>query len=375
MSWDSSIGQERVKSLLKRVLQSKQIAHAYLFYGPEGIGKDALAIEFAKILNCSAPGEEACDECSSCKKMKILQHPNLKMIFALPVGKGEKTGDNPLDVLTENQIAEVREQIQRKSTDPYYRIEISKANTIKINSVRDIKRESSLSQVEIGKKIFLILNAEMMNAEASNSLLKILEEPLPGTILLLTTSSKDQLLPTIVSRCQLIKCDLLSEKEIEAALIARNRINPSLAHLIAQLANGSYGAACRLVTQNIQEERAEVVEFLRLVLGKQKMPLLDFIDEFISSADRLEVERWLKLLESWIRDALLLTTQSPTAFLEEDRKDLESFITKYKGADLITALQTIEQTIAHLNKNAYLYLLLMNLAIQLRNNIEQSTHA
>lgn len=118
MSWNSIIGQERVKSLLKRILQSKQIAHAYLFYGPEGIGKDAIAIEFAKILNCSAAGEEACEVCSSCQKMKTLQHPNLKMIFALPVGKGERTGDNPFEVLTENQIVEVREQIQRKAADP-----------------------------------------------------------------------------------------------------------------------------------------------------------------------------------------------------------------------------------------------------------------
>ena len=112
--------------------------------------------------------------------------------------------------------------------------------------MRDIKREAAMSRIEDGKKIFLIFNVDMMNTEASNSLLKTLEEPLPGTILLLTTSAKDQLLPTIVSRCQLIKCDLLSDAEIEHALIHRDGVEGSTARLAAQVANGSYSQARRL---------------------------------------------------------------------------------------------------------------------------------
>ena len=211
MSWSSIIGQERVKILLKRTIQNDQIAHAYLFYGTEGVGKDALAIEFAKTLICTKNGTESCDTCNNCQRMNSFQHPNIKLVFALPAGKNEKNGDDPINVLTEVQVAELREQIQIKAKDRYKRIEIEKANFIKINSVRDIKREAAMSTTEDGKKIFIIFNADMMNAEASNSLLKTLEEPLQGTILLLTTSAKDQLLPTIISRCQLIKCDLLSD--------------------------------------------------------------------------------------------------------------------------------------------------------------------
>ena len=244
MSWSSIVGQERVKALLKRTLQSGQIAHAYLFYGPDGIGKDALSIEFAKALICSVGGGiEACGICSNCQRTNSFKHPNIKLVFALPVGKNEKNGDDPISVLTEAQVAEVREQIQSKAKYPYQRIEITKANFIKINSVRDIKREAAMSRIEDGKKIFIIFNVDMMNAEASNSLLKTLEEPLPGTILLLTTSAKDQLLPTILSRCQLIKCDLLSDDEIETALITNDKVDKSIARLAAQLANGSYSNA------------------------------------------------------------------------------------------------------------------------------------
>jgi len=372
MSWSSIIGQERVKDLLKRTMQSGQIAHAYLFYGPEGIGKDALAIEFAKTLNCTKGGIEACGTCSNCQRMDSFQHPNIKLVFALPVGKSEKKGDDPINVLTEAQVAEVQEQIQTKAKDLYKRIEISKANFIKINSIRDIKREAAMSRIEDGKKVFIIFNADMMNAEASNSLLKTLEEPLPDTILLLTTSAKDQLLPTIVSRCQLIKCDLLSNADIETALVTRDSVDKNIAQLVVQLANGSYSNARRLSLQNMTEERKEVVEFLRLVLGKRKTALIDAIDELASSNDRPGIERWLKLLQSWLRDALFIQQQADTTILDDEKESMKNFVKNFQQADLIAAIKSVEKAIAHLDKNVYLYLVITILAIDLRKNIAEA---
>jgi DNA polymerase III subunit delta' len=371
MSWSSIVGQERVKTLLKRTLISGQVAHAYLFYGPEGVGKDALAIEFAKTLNCRAGGQEACGVCPQCQRMESFQHPNIRFVFALPVGKNEKNGDDPINVLTEAQVGEVREEIQKKARDPYHRIEIPKANFVKINSVRDIKREAAMSRIEEGKKVFLIFNADMMNNEASNSLLKTLEEPLPGTILLLTTSSKDQLLPTIVSRCQLIKCDVLTDAEIENALITRDAIDHGLARLVAQLAQGSYGNARRLSVQNMAEERNEVMAFMRLVLGKRKTALIDAIDELASSTDRPGIERWLKLLQSWLRDALLIQQQTQAPLLEDEKQSMDNFVRNFQHANLIAAIHSVEKAIDHLDKNVYLHLLLTTLAIDLRKNISE----
>ena len=371
MSWSSIVGQERVKSLLKRTVQSGQIAHAYLFYGPEGIGKDALAIEFAKTLICTEGGSEACGVCHNCQRMDLLQHPNINLVFALPVGKNEQNGDDPIIVLSDGQVADVREQIQIKAKDPYKRIEIIKANFIKINSVREIKREAAKSVIEEGKKIFIIFNADMMNAEASNSLLKTLEEPLPGTILLLTTSAKDQLLPTIISRCQLIKCDVLTDPEIETALITRDRVDANIARLVAQLSNGSYGNARRLSSQNMTEEWKDVVEFMRLVLGKRKTPLIDAINELASSTDRPGIEQWLKLLQSWLRDTLLIQQNAHSPIGEDEKQSMESFIKNFPQANLVAAIQSIEKAIAHLDKNVYLHLILTSLAIDLRKNITE----
>ena len=371
MSWSAIVGQERVKALLQRILQSGQVAHAYLFYGPEGIGKDALVIEFAKTLLCTQGGIEACGVCLNCQRMNSFQHPNIKLVFALPVGKNEKNGDDPIDVLTEEQVAEIREQILMKAKDPYHRIEMTKANFLKINSVRDIKREAAMSRIEEGKKIFIILNVDMMNNEASNSLLKTLEEPLPGTILLLTTSAKDQLLPTIVSRCQLIKCDILAENDIEAALINRDGVEASVARLVAQLSNGSYSNARRLSVLNMTEERKDVVEFLRLVLGKRKTVLIDAIDELASSTDRPCIERWLKLLQSWLRDALLIQQRTHPPIMEDEKQSMDNFIRNFQHANLVAAIQSVEKAIAHLDNNVYLHLILTTLAIDLRKNITE----
>ncbi|HEY6952454.1 MAG TPA: DNA polymerase III subunit delta', partial [Bacteroidota bacterium] len=86
MGWNSVIGQERVKDLLIRSIASKQLAHAYLFHGIRGVGKQATAVEFARTLLCERSGTEACNECSSCRKMASLQHPDLGIIVPLPVG-------------------------------------------------------------------------------------------------------------------------------------------------------------------------------------------------------------------------------------------------------------------------------------------------
>ena len=94
MSWNSIIGQGRAKEILQRSIEQKRVAHAYLLWGPRGVGKDALALEFAKTLLCHTQGTEACGVCASCTKMRNLQHPNLKIVFALPAGKSEKNSDN-----------------------------------------------------------------------------------------------------------------------------------------------------------------------------------------------------------------------------------------------------------------------------------------
>ena len=113
MSWDSVVGQRQVKDLLASTIRRNRLAHAYVFSGPQGVGKDAAAIELAKVLNCEnrKGGTDACDACPGCVKCGLLQHPNLRLVFALPAGKGEKAGDAPMAKLSEEEVAAVQDQL------------------------------------------------------------------------------------------------------------------------------------------------------------------------------------------------------------------------------------------------------------------------
>jgi DNA polymerase III subunit delta' len=367
MSWDRVIGQQRVKDLLRRVIASETIAHAHLFWGGEGVGKDAMAIEFARALNCLENKVEPCGTCASCRKIDLLQHPNLDLVFALPIGKNEQSGDDPVASLSEDQLTAVKEQLKAKAENPYHRIAVAKANYIKINSVRNLRREAALSAFEGGKRVFIISNAEEMNAEASNSLLKTLEEPSSDSIFILTTAQKEQLLPTILSRCQLLQFDPLSEDELQQALESRNGVEASQAALIARLAHGSYTAALELLTVDMVEQRKEAVQFLRLLLGAHKIPLAEEVERIAGLGDRPAVERWMKLLGVWLRDALVLREQGEQGLMNLDQlKDLSSFNQKFPRAKLPQALERVEASIALVGKNGYLPLIVTGLAIDLK---------
>lgn len=373
MSWDRIIGQKRVKELVRRVLASGSVAHAHLFWGGEGVGKDAMAIEFGRAINCQVNQVDPCGTCPSCRKVDLLQHPNISLICALPVGKNEQAGDDPVAGFTEDQIAAVQEQMKLKAENPYHKIAIPKANFIKINSVRNLRREASLSSFEGGKRVFILSNAEEMNAEASNSLLKTLEEPSSDSVFILTTAHKEQLLPTILSRCQLVQFDPLSEEELRDALVSRNGVEGEQAALIARLANGSYTAALEMLSIDIVAQRQEAVQFLRLVLGSLKIPLALEVERIATLGDRDAVERWMKLLGVWLRDAMVLRELGEEELLNRDQlKDLHSFNQKFPHARLSSALETVETSIALVGKNGYLPLVVTSLAIDLKHNLASS---
>jgi DNA polymerase III subunit delta' len=373
MGWNAVIGQDRVKDLLRRSIAHRQLAHAYLFYGLRGVGKQAMAIEFARTVLCSLSGGEACGECPSCRKTAVLQHPDLGLIMPLPVGKGEKTGDDPIESLEGDQIQAIRQQIALKSENPYYEIQIPKSNFIKINSVRNLKRVSSLTSAEGSWKVFLVFDADKMNAEASNSLLKTLEEPTEKTLLVLTTSEKDRLLPTIISRCQLVQFSPLRDEEIATALQKREEVQADESMLIAKIAQGSYTVAVELLSENITAERKQVVDFIRVSLGWKEVSRVELIDALASSKDRNSVEHWLKVLQTWLRDAMVLRDAKDRLALDSaNENEIQSFVKKFPQANLEQAICSVEDCIALVRKNVYLHLLLTTLSFDLKKNLTES---
>ena len=372
MSWKSVIGQERIKTILKRSFTTDKTAHAYLFYGAEGTGKDAAAIAFAQLLNCENPVDgDACDVCSHCKRIAALQHPNLKLIVPLPVGKSEKEGDDPFKHLDQKTISEYHQAIKDKAGNPYGRIAITRANTIKINSIRDIRKTINLARAEEGKKIIIITEADKMNPSAANSLLKTLEEPAPNTVIILTTAHRDTLLPTIISRCQLVRFELLREDEIRHGLMKQfKELDEQQAILISKMANGSFSRAQELTGADLVAQRGEMIDLLRNILARSPSVWMKEIEAFITPKERYNIARSLMLLNLWLRDAMMMENGNNEYVINLDQKEpLAKFTAHFDTSTLPAVINATERAIALVEKNIYLSLILINLAFDIRQLI------
>jgi DNA polymerase III subunit delta' len=368
MIWPAVLGQRRVKEALLGAFRNNRLPHAYLFYGNEGVGKDAVALELARVLHCEKNQDEACGVCSSCTKMASLQHPDVKLVVALPVGRGEEKDDPPLLKLSESEIKTIQEQFRLKAQNPYHRISIPRANIIKINSIREVRRESSLTTFDARRRVIIISHADQMGDEASNTILKTLEEPSGKTMLILTSAQREALLPTIVSRCQNVRFDPLSEEEIRLALVERNDIDKRRAGLVARLANGSYVRALELLDDDLAKERQDVIVFVKNALGSNPLKLTEEIDRFSGPKDRERVLRFLTLMLMWFRDALVLMQGGEVINLDQ-QDDLKSFVAKFPASNLIQVLADIENAISLVNRNVYIMLVLLRLSVQMKENI------
>jgi DNA polymerase-3 subunit delta' len=380
MSWDSIIGQRRTKVTLRAALASRRIPHAWLFTGPEGVGKDAAAIEVAKVLRCENPRENgtvACDACRGCVSTGALRNNNVRFVFALPSGKGENArADAPMLKLSEADLSVVQGQVAMKAADPYHNISIPKAQQIKISSIREVKRDISFSANESGWRIVIISEAHQMGEEAANAFLKTLEEPNKETLLILTTSSPERILPTIRSRCQEVRFDLLSDEGIAEALVARTGADAIAAGVLAKLAEGSYSRAVDLHSGDLNALRHDVVSFLRTALRRSPLMLYSEIERLTSGNDRAHAERVLMLLALWLRDVLAWRLGGGTdRFLvnRDQLSDIQSFDGKFADAPIETMIAQIERSIKALRSNAQITLVFTQLALRLEEYCLQPT--
>jgi DNA polymerase-3 subunit delta' len=300
--------------------------------------------------------------------MNTLRHPDVKFIVALPVGKGEKSDDPPLAKLTDGDIKSIQEQFLLKANNPYHRVTIPRANIIKINSIREVRRESALSTSDGRRRVIIISRADEMGDEASNTLLKTLEEPSGNTMLVLTTSRRDALLPTIQSRCQALRFDPLTEESIRVALTERNGVDERQASVVARLANGSYGAALELLQEDVARRREEVVSFVMRVLGNNMVSLIEHIEELSASRDREMVTRFLHMLLMWFRDALLCSHGREVINLDQQDPILR-FVRKFPEANLVHVIADVEKAISLVERNAYIALVLLQLSVQVRGHV------
>lgn len=383
MSWDNIIGLQPEKILLQKAILSGKIASAYLFYGSEGIGKRAMALQFAKSINCENPiidkeksSIDSCNVCQSCKMMNSFTHPNLHIVFSIPSGKsGDTKSDTPLSRLDDKQIAELQAQIERISTNPYHRFLLQGAHTIKIDQIREIKKKIALTSARSGKSFIIIFNAEEMTRESANAFLKTLEEPNENTHIILVTSQKDALLDTILSRTQLFFFHTPTIEEIKCGLIEKYNVEPNKAQIIASLSNGSVSASLEQLEKEFVDLRSELVDVLRIALRKKgyRIELIDRIDKLIKENDSREIISALMLFEMWFRDALFYSkSQDILKIINLDMKEvIQKFVNNINNFDYSEAIKLIEKSINLIKKNVNIQLILVNLYLGLRTYLHK----
>lgn len=320
MSFSNIIGQDRVIRLLHSIIEKDGISGSYLFAGPDGVGKRSVGIEFAKALNCEKKGQDACEKCASCKKINSSNHPDIFII-----------------------------QKEKESS------------FIKIDKIRDIIYQASLKPYEARKKIFIIIEAEDMNEESQNALLKILEEPRDNQVFILTTSRVSGLLPTIISRCKIIKFNLLSQVQIQGLLMERHGFNEDEAVLFSHMALGSHGRAIAFKDKDEIKERDRMLN--DFFFKKRAI----FREEVCDERKYSDIEESLHMLLYWYRDLLISKfTEDKNIFLNTDRiHEIFSYSASFSIDKLERDISSVMKAMNYIRRNVNPKMALFNMALEL----------
>ena len=339
MQFEKVIGQKEVKEQLAQLVQHNRLSHALLFLGKEGSGALALAMAFAQYIVCEKVNgktktetdpslfvepepvqisnsqqttiNDSCGVCPACTKAASLVHPDIH--FSYPVIT-KKPGEKPVST---DYIKDWREFI---SLHPYGNVfdwlqfigAENKQGNITAEECNDINRKISLKSFESEYKILIIWMPEYLTKNG-NKLLKLIEEPPPNTLFILVAENEDLILPTIISRTQLIKVPALTNTAIEAALESGAGVKIDKAQQIATLCEGNYREALQLLQHVEDDWQATLREWLNLVVKKNLAGQIKWIDD-MSKQGRENQKQFLKyfihLLEKAIRLRLIEPVQN-----------------------------------------------------------------
>ncbi|GAB4337168.1 MAG: AAA family ATPase [Calditrichia bacterium] len=364
-TFSTVVGHAPIQNRILTAIKSNRLPHAYLFYGNEGTGKDAMAIEVAKLINCDQGPLHVCGNCTNCKKIANLQHPDIRFIFPIPSSSNVK-------------LEEIGAAIQQKAENPYRRYHFPKKNVfIGIDTIRDLKNEAKFKLYEGRKKVFIISEADEMRPEAANALLKMLEEPPDNVMLILTTSKIHRLLPTIRSRCQLVHFPKLPGDF--ALKVLQRYLQPPPENLpkILRLAQDNIKLAFDFVEQDVLEMRNDAVDFLRkLVLIEKSRDLQEHINKITDSKDRKAMGLILYFILTWFRDAIQLKMKSSTSaplFNEDLQNSVNKFVIAYPNTKYIEAVEQVQIARSELEdpRNLNPTLIFTHLAIKLNSLIRK----
>jgi DNA polymerase-3 subunit delta' len=380
MLFKDIIGQQGLKSHLRDMVQQHRISHALLFLGKEGTGALPLALAFSQYLVCqkvysqltnphlpagpAGSSTDSCGECPSCQKAAQLVHPDIH--FSYPVIP-RKSGDKPVST---DYITEWREFIkQYPYGNAYDWLQFigaeNKQGNITSQECNDINRKLSLKSFEVGFKILILWMPEYLGNEG-NKLLKLIEEPPADTLFILVAENDSLILPTILSRTQLIKIAPLETNDITEALITRDGMTASKAPEIASLADGNYREALQLTRHGEEDWQALLRDWLNAILKTGPIAQVKWIDE-VSKLGRERQKQFLRYFNHLLEQAVRLRVRGEGNIqLAGNEYDFAQRLNKIAGFEQQEAMiEELDKSTYYIERNANAKMLFHALTIKL----------
>jgi DNA polymerase-3 subunit delta' len=398
MLFSQVIAADRIKKQLVDMVQTNRLGHALLFLGNEGCGSLPLAIALAQFISCekiqrslqpallSEPslfGElmpstspiyynDACNECASCLKARQFGHPDIH--FTFPVIP-KKAGDKPKskDFGTEwREFLQLMPYGNKFDWLQFIKAE-NKQGNITAEECQEINRQLNMKSFENRYKILILWMPEYLGKEG-NKLLKLIEEPPLDTLFILVAENEENVLPTIVSRCQLIKIPSLSVAELEAALISKNKTETNIAHQAAVMAQGSYRAALQI----LQDSNTDYLEYIRSWLNaalfqgpKEQVQWVEDLSKVGREQLKQVLSYFLHLCEVAVRMQLMGILSDFATPQENDF--LQKFSKMCPVSSMAELSDLLDKSIYHIERNANLKILLLGLTIKIYHLIKNKT--
>lgn len=372
MLFKDIIGQTHTKQRLVESVDNQRVSHSQMLLGPEGSGKLALALAFAGYLTCENPaGGDACGTCNACRKNAKYIHPDVHFVFPVI-----NTSDGTSKTVSDHFIKQWRSFLQE---EPYGNLNnwlgrIAKENQqgrIFAQESQEIYRKLNLKTYEAAYKVMIIWMPEKMNQVAANKLLKILEEPSGDTVFLLVAESTEQMLPTILSRTQVIKTPKIKHEDLRAHLAHHHKLDEAHSQSIAATANGNYLKALELMRNDDQQQRlfTTFTEWMRLAYSRKIEELVQWVEDmarwgrenqknFLSYALRMIRENFVLNLDKRQHPEMLHLAQKENQFSEK----FSTFITLENAFAIASEL---EKAHYHIERNGYAKLIFMDTSLKI----------
>ncbi len=370
--FDITRAQARAWSILARAHRSGRVASTYLFYGREGIGQWPLAVEFAALLNCEQPqtgtDESAlprpCGECRSCRSIHALNFEGLQ--FVVPIPSAKNSGE-AVDLT--NEVLEI------KRREPFALVGSSRSVNIPISMAREAKRHLSVRSDPGVTRVVVFYRMDRMRVSSADALLKLIEEPPPDTVIILTAERPEDLLPTIQSRAQKIRLERLSEDTVVDYLLRVSGLSESRAHLLARVSDGILGRALEMVQDEDSDEanyRAVGLLLFKSLCHEPAPTVVGRMTDMINFRDVREVENLLHLWQSLIRDCVWYArTGDEDGLINVDFVvDIERVVHLFDDAATVQRMVTaIKNTLADFRRNVHIQAALVAMVLELKTNM------